>query len=103
MTYHDDIIIIKLCRGELAASLGERGLMVKNWSRFAKALECELSRETSFRDDGHTGSSAIGDLFIDRLRDRGYLTADAGIANKPDSGPNECWPFEAKWFDGGGK
>ena len=100
MTYHDDIITIKLCRGELAASLGERGLMVKNWKRFTTALERELTRETPSHDDGHTGNSAVGDLLIERLVDR-YMFDIDGIGKKPDSGPHECWPWDQDWFDGG--
>lgn len=99
MTYHDDIITIKLCRGELAVALGERGLMVKDWRKFAKMLNYELSAETENRDDGHTGSSGIGEYLIDRVTG-GYLK-DAGLIKKPDSGKHECWPFEEKWFDGG--
>ena len=102
MTYHDDIITITLVRGQLACSLGERGLMVKKWELFSHVLWRELMRETPSHDDGHTGSCAIGDLLIDRLRDGGRLGKDEGIVPKPDSGPNECWPFEAKWFNGGG-
>ena len=101
MTYHDATITITLFRGQLACSLGEHGLMVKNWAHFTKALERELHRETWSHDDGHSGSDAIGDLLIDRLCDGGRLGKDEGIAPKPDSGPNECWPFEAKWFNGG--
>lgn len=101
MTYHDDIITIKLCRGELAVTLGECGKMVKDWNLFAKALERELSRETGSRDDGHTGSSAVGDLLIERLQDGGHLGKDEGITKKPDSGKHECWPWSEKWFDGG--
>lgn len=99
MTYHDDIITITLCRGELAASLGERGLMVKNWTTFIDALKTELSRETGCRDDGHTGSSEIGDILIERIVDR-CDHAGYGIKEKPESGKNECWPFGQKWFDG---
>lgn len=101
MTYHDDILTITLCRGELAASLGERGLMVKNWKRFTAALEKELRRETPNRDDGHTGSSAIGDMLIEGLVDHGSCDTD-GLGEKPDSGKNKCWPFEEKWFEGEG-
>jgi hypothetical protein len=97
MIYHDDIITIKLCRGELATSLGERGLMVKNWKRFTTALEKELVRETPSHDDGHTGSSAVGDLLVQRLIDRYMLDSD-GLREKPYNGKHECWPFEEKWF-----
>ena len=102
MNYHDDIITIKLCRGELAVTLGEQGLMVENWNRLTKALERELSQETPCREDGHTGSSAIGDLLIGRLLDRGH-GKDVGIVVKPTTTghKHECWPFEEKWFDGG--
>ncbi len=103
MTYHDDIITIKLCRGELAVSLGERGKMVKDWGLFANALERELSHETGSRDDGHTGSSAVGDLLIDRV----LMWSDKGVGldNKPlkTGSKYECWPWSEKWFDGGGK
>jgi hypothetical protein len=102
MTYHDDIITIKLCRGELAASLGEHGRMVMNWPRFKKALEAELRRETSGHSDGHTGSSQVGDILIERIIDR-YDYVGSGIAVRPDSGKNECWPFGQKWFDGEGR
>ena len=97
MNYHDDIITIRLCRGELAASLGERGLMVKNWGKFIKSIERELSAETLNRSDGHTGSSDVRDLLIQRVFER-YDLDRSGLARKPDSGKNECWPFEEKWF-----
>lgn len=100
MTYHDDIITIKLCRGELAVSLGERGYMVKDWDLFSHALWRELCRETHNRDDGHSGSSAVGDLLIGRLQDAGRAQ---GVVRKPESGKHECWPWSEKWFDGGGK
>ncbi len=99
MTYHDEIITIRLCRGQLAASLGEQGLMVKNWSKLKKALNRELYRETSSRGDGHLGSCDVGDLLLDRLFAMGNSEA-VGIAPKPDSGPNECWPFDKPWFTG---
>lgn len=105
MTYHDDIITIKLCRGELAASIGERGLIVKDWTRLIQALERELVRETSNRDDGHSGSSAVGDLLLDRLEVAGNLDNLAGTDRKSinKGHPWEFWPWSEKWFDGGGK
>jgi hypothetical protein len=99
MNYHDEIITITLCRGELAASLGERGLMVRNWSKLKKALERALRSETPSHDDGHTGSSAVGDLLLNRAIEQTGETF-SGIDSKPDSGPNECWPFDRPWFDG---
>lgn len=107
MTYHDDIITITLCRGELAVSLGERGYMTRNWGKLAAVLERELRRETRTREDGHTGSSAVGDLLIERileLHENGDV--NAGVTRKPDEAGHrdECWPFGQKWFDGeGGK
>jgi len=98
MKYHDEIITITLCRGELAASLGERGLMVRNWGKLTKALERALRSET-LRGDGYTGSSAVGDLLIDRALEQTGETF-SGLDSKPDSGPNECWPFEKPWFNG---
>lgn len=99
MNYHDEIITITLCRGELAATLGERGLMVRNWSKLTKALERALRSETPNRADGHTGSSAIGDLLLDRALEQTGETF-SGLDSKPDSGPNECWPSGKAWFDG---
>jgi hypothetical protein len=99
MKYQDKIITITLCRGELAASLGERGLMVRNWSKLTKELNREITEETPNRDDGHTGSSAIGEMLLERVIERAGETL-AGIDRKPDSGPNECWPFDKPWFDG---
>jgi hypothetical protein len=99
MTYHDEIITITLVRGQLACSLGEQGLMVKNWSALKRALERELYRETPSRDDGHSGSCEVGDLLLKRLLEAGNREV-AGIAPKPDSGPNECWPFDKPWFTG---
>lgn len=100
MTHHDDIIAITLYRGELAVSLGEAGYMVNNWRKFAAALDRELRRATPNRDDGHSGSSAMGDLLIEGILSN--LTkqelAECGVVGKPDSGKNECWPFEEKWF-----
>lgn len=102
MNYHDEIITITLCRGELAATLGERGLMVRNWTKLKRELQREVRQETPSRGDGHTGSSAIGDLLIDRVMERAGETA-CGLDTKPDSGPNECWPEGKSWFDGSNK
>lgn len=97
MTYHDPIVTITLVRGQFAVSLGEQGLMVKNWGKLKRALEKELSRPTDSRDDGHSGSCALADLLLDRLIKDGR-GEEAGIASRPDSGPKECWPFEEAWF-----
>lgn len=99
MTYHDPIVTLTLCRGELAVSLGERGLMVKNWGALERKLRDELFSESANRDDGHTGSSAVGDLLLTRIIDRGHSQL-AGIVCKPDTRghKHECWPTEEKWF-----
>jgi hypothetical protein len=102
MEYHDKILSVDLIRGELAVALGERGIMVKNWDVFKTAFEKELSSETPNRDDGHCTYSAVIELILKRLleryADQGVDKLEAGLKNKPDNGPKECWPFEEKWF-----
>lgn len=100
MTYHDPIVTITLCRGEIAVAIGGNGLMVKSWPKLTKALEDELRRETIHRDDGHTGSSAVEELLIARILDRAPPLADVGLADKPtkEGSPNECWPEGQPWF-----
>lgn len=100
MEYHDTILTITICRGDLAVSIGEQGLMVKNWSRLTEALEKELHRETENRGDGHLGSSAVGELLLKRLLDRAPVLKEVGLDNKPDKAghPNECWPEGQPWF-----
>lgn len=102
MTYHDEILTIRICRGQLACSLGEQGLKVTNWSKLKTALERELSRETPGRDDGHSGSCAVADLLLQRIIDEGRA-AEAGFKDKPTDNcttRQECWPFEEPWFTG---
>ncbi|RRJ96829.1 hypothetical protein Ga0100231_023980 [Opitutaceae bacterium TAV4] len=100
MKYHDKLITITLCRGEIAAALGARGLMVRNWPQFIEASKGVITEETISRDDGHTGVSAIADTLVDLLWDHYNGTEGNGLAHKPDSGPNECWPSGKLWFDG---
>jgi len=98
MKYHDEIITITLCRGDIATALGERGLMTTNWSKMVAALQRELWRETPGKDDGHCGVCAVGELLVDRLIEEGRQDEGA-IVKKPDSGPHECWPFVEKWWN----
>lgn len=103
MTYHDEILTIRICRGQLACSLGEQGLKVANWAKLKAALERELSRETPSRSDGHSGSCQVADVLLDRLMQEDRLNEEAGVVQKPTSNcttRQECWPFEEPWFTG---
>lgn len=102
MTYHDEILTIRICRGQLACSLGEQGLKVASWAKLKAALERELSRETPARSDGHSGSCDVADLLLERIIEQGRAL-EAGLKDKPTdncSRRQECWPFEEPWFTG---
>lgn len=99
MKYGDEIITITLCRGDLAVTIGERGRMVRDWGKLKRALERAVRSESPNRDDGHSGVSAVGELLLDRAMEQAGETF-SGIDDKPDKGPNECWPSGKPWFDG---
>lgn len=99
MKYEDELLTITISRGDLAATIGERGRMVTDWAKLQSALEYALRAETPNRDDGHTALSAVGELLLDVALDRVGETF-SGIDSKPNSGPDECWPSGQLWFDG---
>ena len=97
MKYDDKIITFDILRGEVAVTLSESGLMVKNWAKLAEKMQKQLLVETANRDDGHTCSAELVDLLIERMLENNSKE-ECGIKEKPDSGPKECWPFEESWF-----